>query len=129
MLFRSIDLFVVSKMVVKDSDYRSAEHKNAPGDPLFIRVDVTFNSGVTEEYLLPHNLEISGIEAKTGVEKTWRLRNIKELKIAEKKEIQAAYVDEKEQGVTEEVVEEGGIVGKVIRKVKRAGQYIKSSLF
>lgn len=126
--YNDIDLCVVTKIEVKDSDYRSAEHSNAPGDPLYIKADVTFNSGVTEEYLLPHRLEVSGVETKTGVEKTWRLRSIKELSIEEKKEIHIEHHDEKSQEVLEEAVE-GGIVSRVVGSVKRAGRYIKSSLF
>lgn len=127
--YNDIDLFVVSKIVVKEPDYRSVEHSNAPGDPLFIKAAVTFNSGVTEEYLLPHKLEVSGIEAATGVEKTWRLRSIKELQIIEKKEMHVVFAEEQEPTTSEEFVQEGGIVTKVMNKVKQAGRYIKSSLF
>lgn len=127
--YNDIDLFVVSKIVVKEPDYRSTEHSNAPGDPLFIKAAVTFNSGVTEEYLLPHKLEVSGIEANTGVEKTWRLRSIKELQIVEKKELHVTFAEEQEQAIPEKVVQGGGIVSRVFNKVKQAGRYIKSSLF
>ena len=125
--YNDVDLFVVSKIVVKDSDYRSAEHSNAPGEPLFIKAEVTFNSGVTEEYLLPHKLEVSGVESNTGVEKTWRLRNIKELVVQEKMQTpEEAPLSYEEEPVTEP--QETGIMSKIVGSVKRAGNYIKSSL-
>ena len=125
--FNDVDLFVVSKIEVEDGDYRSPGHNQALEESLFIKAKITFTSGVSEEYLLPHKLELSGIDARTGVEKTWRLRTIQELEVKEKLQNQDSVAKVEEVKPHSEP-EEPGFMGRVAQKVKKVGRYITSAL-
>lgn len=74
-----LQLEIVQKIEVLKANFEStdARHRTAPEYPLFIEAKITFFSGKSEVFLLPHNLTICGEQITSGAQKAWFVRDIK----------------------------------------------------